>query len=161
MYSWINRLEEELHWKLTEISEILKLQQTQKTHSLDSLFVMSVHISSFPSLQLCCAWSSMPRAYRRNSWPWILKRSEFALLFFKKKCSVVWVESYSREAHLQKTSVTGRISPSQFHTDTAGGLPQHRPHRKESGVFCLSVTSLPELFSVRCIWDPLLLALST
>lgn len=59
--------------------------------------------------------------------------------------------------YLQRISVNDSISPSQFHTDTAGDLRQHRPHRKEGGVFCSLYISL----STRCCWDPLWLTVST
>lgn len=63
--------------------------------------------------------------------------------------------------YLLRISVEGRISPSQFHTDTAGALLQHRPHTKGFAVFCSFVPSPPVPLSARCCWDPFLLTVST
>lgn len=70
-------------------------------------------------------------------------------------------EKYPRHQYLQRISVTDKISPSQFHTDAAGALLQHRPHRRELVVFCSFAMSRSVPPSERCCLDPLLLTAST
>lgn len=123
------------------------------------------------SLQSCVAVpSSMPLAYRRTSWPWIL-REEINTLKKTNLCYYVLISCKPNMikgwlcttvvAHLQRISVKGRISPSQFHTDTGGDLLQHRPHRMGVAIFCSFIMSRPARLSVRCCWELLLLTVST
>lgn len=93
---------------------------------------------------------------------WAALQFNLTLIYFNSR----WITQYCMriprtQSYLQRISVTGRISPSQFHTDTAGDLLQHRPHRKEFAVFCSFVISRPVPLSVRCCWDPFLLTVST
>ena len=58
--------------------------------------------------------------------------------------------------YLHEISVWGRSSPSQFHTETAGGLLQQRPHRK-SLFFLLFGVPRSRAGPARCCWELLLL----
>ena len=156
------------------------------------------HLLSCSLLQLCTAApSSMPLAYRRTNWPWILREEVntvktcaaekyswlstcalFSLLLsvcywmIKLHYTSIWTSTVQYHmttqntewtvelSHLQLISVLGRISPSQFHTDTAGALLQHRPHRKGVAVFCSLVVCRFVHPSARCCWDPFLLTVS-
>lgn len=119
---------------------------------------------SFPLAQLCTAApSSMPLAYRRTSWPWTLRRVNVVKNGAAEShlCHLVNVitspcddtEQSTRAGelpHLHRISVAVSISPSQFHTDTAGALLQHRPHEKGDAAFCLFAVSRPVPHSARC-----------
>lgn len=148
-------------------------------------------LSQFSSLQLCMvAPSSMPLAYKRTNWPWILRGGNtiktvllleiIILAFFLVLVSIwlSWAAVYNHKSKIQYKMtkntacmvvlsyllimlVNGRISPSQFHTDAAGALLQHRPHRKGVADFCSFAISCPMLLSVSCCWDPFLLIVST
>lgn len=123
------------------------------------------HLVSSSLLFCAAAPSSMPRAYRCTSWQWTLSRegrgegrTSYCDGHYMMQYTVLYCTPLF--SNLQRISVKGRISPSQFHTDTDGDLLQHRPHRKGLTVFWWLLVSCPGPLSDSRCWEPLQLPVS-